>query len=118
MLFNAHLLNRYRVAGYGGFVCIDISSFYTNLAALMLIFTFLSTFIKYMLLGILCIEYFCTQYSDSRYQYSGRYQYNVLIFFCRYRLPDTKIFLSTTNQNLSVWKIMLHGSLVTRDCLI
>ena len=41
--------NRYRVAKNGGYICIDISSCYHNLAALMLIFTFLSTLVKYML---------------------------------------------------------------------
>ena len=44
---NFHSRLRYRVAGYGGFVCIDINSYYHNLAALMLIFTFLSTLVKY-----------------------------------------------------------------------
>ena len=55
MLFNAHRHNVYRVAGYGGFVCIDIISCYHNLAALMLIFTFLSTLLKYMIVDALCI---------------------------------------------------------------
>ena len=39
--------------GDGGFVCIDISSCYQNLAALMLIFTFLSTLLKYMVVAAL-----------------------------------------------------------------
>ena len=37
-----------------GFVSIDISSCYQNLAALMLIFTFLSTLLKYMVVDALC----------------------------------------------------------------
>ena len=40
--------------GKGGFVCIDISSCYQNLAARMLIFTFLSTLLKYMVVAALC----------------------------------------------------------------
>ena len=40
--------------GGEGFVCIDISSCYQNLAALMLIFTFLSTLLKYMVVAALC----------------------------------------------------------------
>ena len=39
--------------GDGGFVCIDISFCYQNLAALMLIFTFLSTLLKYMVVAAL-----------------------------------------------------------------
>ena len=54
MPFNAHLLTGNRVAWYGGFVCIAISSCYQYLAALMLIFTFLSTLVKYMLVDVLC----------------------------------------------------------------
>ena len=57
MSFNAHLLNGFRVAGYGGFVCTDISSCYHNLAALMLIFNFLSTLLKYMVVNVLCSEF-------------------------------------------------------------
>ena len=55
MPFNAHLLIGYRFARYGGFVCIDISSCYHNLAALMFIFTLLSTVVKYMLMDVLWI---------------------------------------------------------------
>ena len=44
----------YCVSGFGDFVCIDISSCYHNLAALMRIFTFLSTLVKYMLVDVLC----------------------------------------------------------------
>ena len=40
--------------GDGGFVCIDISSCYQNLAAQMLIFTFLTTLLKYMVVAALC----------------------------------------------------------------
>ena len=40
----------------GSFVCSDISSCYQNLAALMLIFTFLSTLLKYMVVAALCIN--------------------------------------------------------------
>ena len=43
----------YRIAGYEGFVYIDISSYYHNLAALILIFTFLSNLVKYMLVDVL-----------------------------------------------------------------
>ena len=39
--------------GDGGFVCIDISSCYQNLAALVLIFTFLSTLLKYTVVAAL-----------------------------------------------------------------
>ena len=38
-----------------GFVCIDISFFYHNLAALMLIFTFLSILLKHMVVEVLCM---------------------------------------------------------------
>ena len=41
----------------GGFVCIDISSCYQNLVALMLIFTFLSTLLKYMVVAALWSQY-------------------------------------------------------------
>ena len=50
----------YWVSGCGGFFCIDISSCYHNLAALMLIFTFLSTVVKYMLVDVL---WFLTNWS-------------------------------------------------------
>ena len=40
----------------GGFVCIDISSCYQNLAALMRIFTFLSTLLKYMVVAALSLR--------------------------------------------------------------
>ena len=50
---NVNKTNCFRVAGYGGFVCIDISSCYHNLVALMLIFIFLSTFLKYMVVDVL-----------------------------------------------------------------
>ena len=53
MLENFPLFRIHRVAGYGGFVCIDISSCYHKLAALMLIFTFLSTLLKYMVVDVL-----------------------------------------------------------------
>ena len=53
MLFNAYLLNGFRVAGYGAFVYIDISSCYHNLAALMLIFIFLNTLLKYLVVDVL-----------------------------------------------------------------
>ena len=56
MPFNAHLLTGCRDAGHGGFICINISSCYHNLAALMLIFTFSSTLVKYMLADVLCIR--------------------------------------------------------------
>ena len=36
-----------------GFVCIDISSCYQNLAALIFIFTFLNTLLKYMVVAAL-----------------------------------------------------------------
>ena len=41
------------VAGYGGFVCIDISFCYHNLVALILISTFISTLLKYMVVDVL-----------------------------------------------------------------
>ena len=50
---NSPLFRIYRVGGDGGFVCIDISSCYQNLAALMFIFTFLSTLLKYMVVAAL-----------------------------------------------------------------
>ena len=53
MPFNAHFFYWHRVAGYGGFVCIDISSCYHILAALMLVLTFLSTLLKYMVVDVL-----------------------------------------------------------------
>ena len=40
--------------GGGGFVCIDIISCYQNMVALMLIFTFLSTRLKYIVVAALC----------------------------------------------------------------
>ena len=42
--------------GDGGFVFIDISSCYQNLVALMLIFTFLSTLLKYMVVAALWMK--------------------------------------------------------------
>ena len=55
------LFRIHRIWGDGGFVCINISSCYQNLAALMLIFTFLSTLLKYMVVAALCtrsVSYF------------------------------------------------------------
>ena len=49
-------------SGGGGFICIDISSCYQNLAALMLIFTFLSTLLKYMVVAALC----CSTHTNGR----------------------------------------------------
>ena len=51
---NFSLFRIHRVGGGGGFVCIDISSCYQNLAALMLIFTSLSTLLKYIVVTALC----------------------------------------------------------------
>ena len=55
---NFPLFRVHRVVGRGdgGFVCIDISSCYQNLAALMLIFTFLSTLLKYIVVAALWME--------------------------------------------------------------
>ena len=50
---NFPLSKIHRVGGTRVFFCIDISSCYQNLAALMLIFTFLSTLLKYMVVAAL-----------------------------------------------------------------
>ena len=80
---NFPLFRIHRVRGDGGFVCIDISCCYQNLAALILIFTFLSNLLKRMVVAALCALLSNSAMVEGEASYSLRWSRNARIFGAR-----------------------------------